>query len=83
MFDGAVNFSPWKARIALILQENELWKIINNTSAHPVTIPTVATDKATFDKHDITEEKSYLMPLKTISYHTFLGKTMLIRCGLL
>ena len=72
-----------EARIVLMLQENEPWDIVNSTTAHPVIVPTVATDKTAFDKHDITEEKSYLMPLKTISYHTFLGKTMLIRCGLL
>ena len=53
--DGAVTFSPWKVRIVLILQENELWDIVNNTIAHPVTVPTVAADKATFDKHDIKE----------------------------
>ena len=34
--DGAVNFSPWKARIVLILQENELWDIVNSAQAHPV-----------------------------------------------
>ena len=51
--DGAVNFSPWKARIVLILQENELWDIVDSTSANPVTVPTVAADKAIFDKHDI------------------------------
>ena len=61
----AVNFIPWKARIVLILQENKLWGIVNNTTAHPVTL------------------ESYLMPLKTISYHIFLRKTMLIKCGLL
>ena len=26
--DGAVKFSPWKDRIVLILQENELWDIV-------------------------------------------------------
>ena len=44
MLDGAVNFSPWKARIVLILQENELWEIVNNHVSHRVTIPTIAVD---------------------------------------
>ena len=48
--DGAVNFSPWKDMIVLILQENELCEIVNNIVAHPVTIPTVAAHKVTFDK---------------------------------
>ena len=51
--DGVVNFIPWKARIVLILQESELWEIVNNTVADPVTIPIVATNKAAFDKLDI------------------------------
>ena len=48
--DGAVNFSPWKARIVLILQENDLWDIMTSTTDHPVTVPTVAVDKVLFDK---------------------------------
>ena len=51
--DEGVNFIPRKARIVLILQENELWDIVNSTQAHPVTVPTVAVDKAGFDKKDI------------------------------
>ena len=30
--DGATNFSPWKARISLILEENELWDIVHSTT---------------------------------------------------
>ena len=48
--DGAVNFSPWKARIVLRLQENKLWDIVNSTSTKPVTIPTNAANKVVFDK---------------------------------
>ena len=43
MLDGKFNFMSWNDRIVSILQENELWDIVNNTTAHPVTIPTVAT----------------------------------------
>ena len=32
--DGAGNFVPWKARIVLILEENELWNgVVNNTDS--------------------------------------------------
>ena len=41
--EGATNFSSWKARIVLILQENELWDIVENTTTHPVVVPP-ATD---------------------------------------
>ena len=31
--DGAGNFVPWKARLVLILEENELWdEVVNNTT---------------------------------------------------
>lgn len=29
--DGAGNFCPWKARIMLLLQENELWVVVDNS----------------------------------------------------
>ena len=41
--DGTRNFVPWKARILLILEENELWPdIVRNTTANPVVIPASA-----------------------------------------
>ena len=30
MLEGVGNFAPWKARIVLILQENELWDEVVN-----------------------------------------------------
>ena len=36
--DGATNFIPWKARISLILEENELWDIVHSTVANHVVI---------------------------------------------
>ena len=62
--DGAVNFSPWKARIVLILQKNKLWDIVNSTSTDPVTVPTVAADKAVFDKKDIKAKRIILDAIK-------------------
>ena len=35
--DGAVNFVSWKARILLVLKENELWEeVVRNTTANLV-----------------------------------------------
>ena len=51
--DGAINFSSWKARLVLILQDIELWDIVNNTTTNPMVIPTDLVAKATFDKRDI------------------------------
>lgn len=37
--EGASNFSPWKERIVLLLEEHELWDIVEKTA----TVPTDAT----------------------------------------
>ena len=54
--DGATNFVSWKARILLVLKENELWEeVVRNTTANPITIPpsTDAVLLAAFNKKDI------------------------------
>ena len=60
--DGVTNFSPWKARISLILEENELWDMVHNTTTNPVVVPEDATNKATFMKRDVRARGLYLMP---------------------
>ena len=62
--DGAINFSQWKARIVLILQDSELWDIVNNTTTNPMTIRIDATSKAAFDKRDIKSKKMLLDAIK-------------------
>ena len=43
--NGASNFVPLKARILLVLEENELWdEVVNHTTTHPIVIPTATTD---------------------------------------
>ena len=45
--DGAGNFVPWKARLVLILEENELWdEVVHNTTTNPIVVPT-STDSTT------------------------------------
>lgn len=64
--DGAGNFCPWKARIVLILQENELWGIVENSTTTPVTVPP-ATDVAAltaFNKLDIKAKRIILDAVK-------------------
>ena len=56
MLNGAGNFVPWKARIVLILEENELWnEVVHRTQANPIQVPasTDAQALATFNKKDI------------------------------
>ena len=70
--DGAVNFSPCKARIVLIPQQNELWDMVNGTTANLVIVSTVVADKAVFDKKDI---KGKMIILDAIKDHVILHVT--------
>ena len=64
--DGATNFSTWKARISLILEEKELWDIVHSTIANPVVVHANAVDKATFMKRDVKARKIILNAVKDI-----------------
>jgi hypothetical protein len=33
--DGASNFLPWKARVTLLLKENDLWEIVDKVVPSP------------------------------------------------
>ena len=64
--DGVGIFCPWKAKIVLILHENELWGIVENSTTTPVVIP-AATDIAaltTFNKLDIKAKRIILDAIK-------------------
>ena len=66
--DGAGNFCPWKARIVLILQENELWDIVKNSTTTPVAIP-ATTDAATLiacNKKDVKAKRIILDAVRTM-----------------
>ena len=76
--DGAANFSPWKARISLILKENELWDIVHGTSTNLVVVPANATNKASFMKKDVKDRRVILDTMKdhvishiSAKYHAF------------
>ena len=72
--DGAGNFSPWKARIVLILQDSELWDIVNNTTPNLLIVPAYVVARTAFDKRDI---KAKIILLDAIKYHVIphiLGK---------
>jgi hypothetical protein len=57
---GAGNWSPWKARIVLILEELELWDIVEN----PVVPPTDAVLMAEFRKRNIRAKRTILDAVK-------------------
>jgi hypothetical protein len=62
--DGAVNFGAWKGRMILILQESELWDIVENSTTNPVTIPTYATLLAAYNKKSIKAKRIILDAIK-------------------
>jgi hypothetical protein len=64
--DGATNFGAWKERMILLLQENKLWDIVENTATHLVVIPTDATLLAAYTKKSIRLRGLFLMPSRSI-----------------
>jgi hypothetical protein len=64
--DGAANFSSWKERIVLLLQECELWDIVENSQTNPVMVPTDATLLEAYTKKNI---KAKRIILDAIKYH--------------
>ena len=65
--EGAGNFIPWKARIMLILEENELWdEVVHNTTTKPIAIPptTDAAALTAFNKEDIKARRIILDAVK-------------------
>jgi hypothetical protein len=76
--DGATNFGAWKERMILLLQENELWDIVENTTTHPVVVPTNATLLAVYTKKSIKAKifildaiKDHLIPHLTGKTHAY------------
>ena len=67
--DAAAYFVLWKARILLVLRENELWEeVVRNTTANPIMIP-ASIDViafAAFNKKDI---KARRIILDVVKYH--------------
>ena len=65
--DRAANFVSWKARILLVLRENELWEeVVRNITTNPVTIPP-SIDVAllgAFNKKDIKAMRIILDAIK-------------------
>ena len=76
--DGATNFSLWKSRITLILEENELWDIVHSTTANPVVVLVDVVDKAAFMKRDVKARriildvvKDHIIPHISAKTHAF------------
>ena len=67
--DGSKNFVPWKSRIMLILQENELWdEVVNHTTAHPIQVP-IVIDAVALEKFNEKEIKVRRIILDVVKDH--------------
>jgi hypothetical protein len=73
--DGATNFGAWKERMILLLQENELWDIVENTTTHLVVVPTDATLLAAYTKKSIKAKRFILDAIKDHLIPHLTGKT--------
>ena len=64
--DGAGNFAPWKAKLVLILDENELWdEVVNNTTTNHIDVPSFTDAQALFAfNKDIKARKIILDAVK-------------------
>ena len=65
--DGARNFVPWKAKIVLILEENELWdEVVHNTTTVSIVFPptTDAVALFAFNNKDINARRIILDVVK-------------------
>jgi hypothetical protein len=73
--DVATNFGAWKERMILLLQENELWDIVGNSTPHPIVVPTDATLLATYTKKSIKAKRFILDAIKDHLIPHLTGKT--------
>jgi hypothetical protein len=62
--DGTTNFSPWKERIILLLEEVQLWDIVNNTQNNIVIFPTNATLLEKFKNKNVKAKRIILDAIK-------------------
>lgn len=58
--EGVGNFSPWKERIVLLLEEHELWDIVEKT----IIVPTNSTLLAAFNKRNVKAKRIILDAIK-------------------
>ena len=78
MIGGAGNSVPWKARLVLILDENELWnEVVNNTTANPIVVPTSTDAQAltAFNKKDVKDRRIILDAVKDHVFPHISSKT--------
>jgi hypothetical protein len=64
LLDGTTNFSPWKERIIFLLEEVQLWDIVNKTQNNLVIVPTDETLLEKFKKKNVKAKRIILDEIK-------------------
>jgi hypothetical protein len=59
-----MNFSPWKERIIFLLEEVQLWDIVNKTQNNLVIVPIDATLLEKFKKKNVKAKRIILDEIK-------------------
>ena len=59
-----MKFSPWKERTIFLLEEVQLWDIVNNTQNNIFIVPTDATLLAKFKKKNVKAKRIILDAIK-------------------
>jgi hypothetical protein len=62
--DGETNFGAWNERMILLLQENELWDIVENITTHLMVVPTDVAFLAAYTKKSIKAKMIILDAIK-------------------
>ena len=75
--DGGGNWTPWRARIVLLLEEYELWEIVETM----VVVPTDPVSLAEFKKKNIKVKRIILDSVKEYIIPHVAGRDSLFRCG--
>jgi hypothetical protein len=73
--DGVENLGAWKERVILLLQENDLWEIVENSATHHVVVPIDATLLAAYTKKCIKAKRIILDAIKDHLIPQLMGKT--------
>jgi hypothetical protein len=59
-----MKFSPWKERTIFLLEEVQLWDIVNNTQNNIFIVPTNATLLEKFKKNNVKAKRIILDAIK-------------------
>jgi hypothetical protein len=75
--EGASNFSPWRERIALVLEEQGLWEFVEGTPAPPTNL----TQLAAHTRKDVKARRIIIDGVKDHIIPHLSGGRQPRRCG--